>query len=78
MDRTCATSSVYGRTSAAPSGSPRAAATPGDAQIFIDLADNPRLDHNYTAFAQVTRGMDVVDAILEGAVIERVEILEQP
>ena len=50
----------------------------GDAQIFIDLADNPRLDHNYTAFAQVTRGMDVVDAILEGAVIERVEILEQP
>ena len=49
----------------------------GDAQIFIDLADNPRLDHNYTVFAQVTRGMDAVDAILEGAVIETIEILER-
>ena len=49
----------------------------GDAQIFIDLADNPRLDHNYTVFARVTRGMDAVDAILEGAVIETIEILER-
>ncbi len=49
----------------------------GDAQIFIDLADNPRLDHNFTVFAQVTCGMDVVDAILEGDVIETIEILER-
>ncbi len=49
----------------------------GDAQIFIDLADNPRLDHNFTVFAQVTCGMDVVDAILEGDVIEAIEILER-
>ena len=47
----------------------------GDAQIFIDLIDNPRLDHEYTVFAQVLNGMDVVDAILEGDVIERVEII---
>jgi cyclophilin family peptidyl-prolyl cis-trans isomerase len=47
----------------------------GDAQIFIDLVDNPRLDHNYTVFAQVLNGMDVVDRILEGDVIESVEIL---
>ena len=49
----------------------------GDAQIFVNLTDNPRLDHNYTVFAQVTRGMDAVDAILEGAVIETIEILER-
>jgi cyclophilin family peptidyl-prolyl cis-trans isomerase/HEAT repeat protein len=47
----------------------------GDAQIFIDLVDNPRLDHQYTVFAHVLNGMDIVDAILEGDVIEKVEIL---
>ena len=48
----------------------------GDAQIFINLVDNPRLDHNYTVFAEVTAGMDVVDGILEGDVIARVDVLE--
>jgi cyclophilin family peptidyl-prolyl cis-trans isomerase/HEAT repeat protein len=47
----------------------------GDAQIFVDLADNPRLDHDYTVFAQVLNGIDVVEKILEGDVIERVEII---
>jgi peptidyl-prolyl cis-trans isomerase B (cyclophilin B) len=47
----------------------------GDAQIFIDLVDNPRLDHQYTVFAQVLNGIDVVDRILEGDVIERIEIV---
>jgi cyclophilin family peptidyl-prolyl cis-trans isomerase len=47
----------------------------GDAQIFINLVDNPRLDHEYTVFAQVLNGMDVVDRILEGDVIEKVEIV---
>jgi peptidyl-prolyl cis-trans isomerase B (cyclophilin B) len=47
----------------------------GDAQIFIDLVDNPRLDHQYTVFAHVLNGMDIVDAILEGDVIEKIEIL---
>jgi cyclophilin family peptidyl-prolyl cis-trans isomerase len=47
----------------------------GDAQIFIDLVDNPRLDHDYTVFAQVLNGIDVVDRVLEGDVIERVEII---
>ena len=46
----------------------------GDAQIFIDLVDNPRLDHDYTVFAQVLNGIDVVDRILEGDVIETIEI----
>ena len=50
----------------------------GDAQIFINLVDNPRLDHNFTVFAEVTAGMDAVDAVLEGDVIDRVEVLEPP
>jgi peptidyl-prolyl cis-trans isomerase B (cyclophilin B) len=47
----------------------------GDAQIFIDLVDNPRLDHQYTVFGQVLNGIDVVDQILEGDVIDRIEIV---
>ena len=46
----------------------------GDAQFFVNLLDNPRLDHDYTVFGAVTSGMDVVDAVLEGDVIERVEL----
>jgi cyclophilin family peptidyl-prolyl cis-trans isomerase len=47
----------------------------GDAQIFIDLVDNPRLNHDYTVFAQVLSGLDVIDQVLEGDVIERIEIV---
>jgi cyclophilin family peptidyl-prolyl cis-trans isomerase len=47
----------------------------GDAQIFINLVDSPRLDHAYTVFAEVISGMEVVDAIVEGDVIERAEIV---
>ena len=46
----------------------------GDAQIFINLVDNVRLDHDYTVFGFVAEGMDVVDGLLEGAVIERAEV----
>jgi len=46
----------------------------GDAQIFINLVDNPRLDMDYTVFAEVVRGIEVIDGILEGDVIERIEI----
>jgi cyclophilin family peptidyl-prolyl cis-trans isomerase/HEAT repeat protein len=47
----------------------------GDAQIFINLVDSPRLDHIYTVFAEVISGMDIVDSILEGDVIERVDVI---
>jgi cyclophilin family peptidyl-prolyl cis-trans isomerase len=47
----------------------------GDGQFFINLVDNPAFDHRYTVFAQVLNGLDVVDRILEGDVIERVEII---
>jgi cyclophilin family peptidyl-prolyl cis-trans isomerase/HEAT repeat protein len=47
----------------------------GDAQLFINLVDLPRLDHTYTVFAEVISGMDVVDSILEGDVIENVDVI---
>lgn len=47
----------------------------GDGQIFVNLVDNPRLDHNYTIIARVVEGMDVVDGVLEGAVMEEVTVL---
>jgi peptidyl-prolyl cis-trans isomerase B (cyclophilin B) len=47
----------------------------GDAQIFINLVDNLRLDHEYTVFGEVVRGMDVVDRVAEGDSITRVRIV---
>jgi len=46
----------------------------GDGQIFVNLQDNVRLDHAYTIVGAVTDGMEVVDILLEGAVIERIEV----
>ena len=46
----------------------------GDAQIFVNLVDNFRLDHRYTVFARVVRGMQVVDQVVEGAAMARVAI----
>jgi cyclophilin family peptidyl-prolyl cis-trans isomerase len=47
----------------------------GDSQIFVNLVDNYRLDHNYTVFARVVEGMDSVDRVQEGDVMESVDIL---
>ena len=47
----------------------------GDAQIFINLVDNVRLDFNYTIYGEVVEGMEIVDAVEEGAVIERAEVV---
>lgn len=44
----------------------------GDAQWFINLRDNDRLAKDYTIFAEVVEGMDVVDALLEGDRILRI------
>ncbi|HUQ89025.1 MAG TPA: peptidylprolyl isomerase [Vicinamibacterales bacterium] len=49
----------------------------GDAQIFVNLIDSPRLDHIYTVFGTIVAGMDVVDGTLEGDVIERVELVNR-
>jgi len=47
----------------------------GDAQWFINLVDNHRLDDDYTVFARVVSGFDVVDRILEGDVMQSVRIV---
>ena len=47
----------------------------GDAQIFINLSDNVRLNHDYTVYGIVVSGMDLVDAVLEGDVIARAEVV---
>lgn len=47
----------------------------GDAQIFVNLVDNVRLDHDYTIVGTVVEGIEVVDDVLEGSVIERAEVV---
>jgi cyclophilin family peptidyl-prolyl cis-trans isomerase len=47
----------------------------GDAQLFVNTVDNPRLDFDYTVAARVISGMGVVDGLLEGDAIQRVEVL---
>ncbi|MCA0376729.1 MAG: peptidylprolyl isomerase [Gemmatimonadetes bacterium] len=46
----------------------------GDGQIFVNLIDNVRLDWDYTMFAETVRGLDVIDRIQEGDVIESITI----
>ena len=45
----------------------------GDAQWFINLRDNLRLIRDYTVFAEVVEGIEVVDGVLEGDRIARME-----
>ena len=50
----------------------------GDAQWFFNLKDNARLDPNFTVFAEVVEGMDVVDGIIEGDAIARIREVRAP
>ena len=45
----------------------------GDGQWFVNLRDNLRLGRDYTVFGEVVEGIDVVDGILEGDVVARIE-----
>jgi len=45
----------------------------GDGQWFINLVDNPLLDHEYTIFARIETGRAVAERMLEGDRIGRVE-----
>ena len=47
----------------------------GDAQWFVNLRDNLRLNRDYSIFGEVVEGIDVVDGVLEGDVIARIEML---
>ncbi|MBL0171118.1 MAG: peptidylprolyl isomerase [Gemmatimonadaceae bacterium] len=49
----------------------------GDGQIFINLVDNFRLDHDYTVFATMLKGFEVMDRVQEGDVIESVTIVRR-
>jgi peptidyl-prolyl cis-trans isomerase B (cyclophilin B) len=43
-------------------------------QFYICLAPQPFLDGQYTVFGQVTEGLDIVQAIMQGDVMESVTI----
>jgi cyclophilin family peptidyl-prolyl cis-trans isomerase len=45
----------------------------GGSQLFVTLAPAPHLDGRYTVFGWVASGMEVVDKIRPGDVIEKVE-----
>ena len=47
----------------------------GDGQWFVNLRDNQRLNPDYTVFAEVIDGIEVVDGVLEGDVIGRIDVL---
>jgi cyclophilin family peptidyl-prolyl cis-trans isomerase len=46
----------------------------GSSQFFINLAANHTLDGRYCVFGKVARGMDVVNKIQVGDIIERIFI----
>lgn len=46
----------------------------GDGQIYVNLVNNFRLDHDYTVFASVTGGLDLIDRVQEGDVIESITV----
>jgi cyclophilin family peptidyl-prolyl cis-trans isomerase len=46
----------------------------GGSQFFITHSPQPHLDGRYTAFGRVVNGMDVVDQIKAGDVIQRVRV----
>jgi len=48
----------------------------GDGQWFINLVDNPLLDHEYTVFGRIEAGQAVAERTLEGDRIGRIEVLE--
>jgi len=46
-------------------------------QFYITLAPTPFLDGAYTVFGQVIEGMDVVQSIAIGDVIQKITITEE-
>jgi cyclophilin family peptidyl-prolyl cis-trans isomerase/HEAT repeat protein len=46
----------------------------GGSQFFVTLGPQPHLDGGFTVFGQVVAGMDAVDRLRPGDVIERVEV----
>ena len=74
--RSCGTSCSCGRTRAARSASPPAAATPATASGSSTSWTIPLLDHEFTIFGRIDGGQAVAERILEGDRIARMEVLE--
>ena len=49
----------------------------GGSQFFIVLEAQPHLDGVHTVFGQVIEGMDVVDSIRQGSVMQNVTVVEE-
>lgn len=49
----------------------------GDGQWFVNLVDNPVLDHEFTVFGRIDGGQAMAEAILEGDRIGRVVVLDE-
>jgi len=49
----------------------------GGSQFFVTLSPQPHLEGRYTVFGQVTGGMEVVDQIVVGDVIERITVEDE-
>jgi cyclophilin family peptidyl-prolyl cis-trans isomerase len=47
----------------------------GDGQWFINLVDNPLLDHEFTLFGAIDGGQAVAERILEADRIARIEVV---
>ena len=47
----------------------------GDAQWFVNLKDNLRLGRDYSVFGEIIQGIEVADGVLEGDVIQRIEVV---
>jgi cyclophilin family peptidyl-prolyl cis-trans isomerase/HEAT repeat protein len=48
----------------------------GDGQWFINLVDNPLLDHEFTVFGEIVEGRATAEAILEADRIAKIELVE--
>lgn len=58
-------------------GGPAATTPSSGSQFYITLEAQPGLDGQYTVFGQVTQGMDVVQSIAQGDVIQTITIDEK-
>jgi peptidyl-prolyl cis-trans isomerase B (cyclophilin B) len=47
----------------------------GDAQWFVNLKNNLELGRDYTVFGEIVEGIAVADGVLEGDVIQRIEVV---
>ncbi|MEO5800861.1 MAG: peptidylprolyl isomerase [Gemmatimonadales bacterium] len=47
----------------------------GDAQLYVNVVDNPLLDHEYTVAGIIVSGRAISERIMDGDVIAKVEVL---